>query len=62
MGIYLLKKKVKFMSSIQKVLVANRGEMAIRIFRALTEMKIQTVAIYSREDSGSYHRYKVDEA
>ena len=62
MGIYLLKKKVKFMSSIQKVLVANRGEIAIRVFRALTEMKINTVAIYSTEDNGSYHRYKVDEA
>lgn len=47
---------------IQKVLVANRGEIAIRVFRACTEMKIQTVAIYSREDSGSYHRYKADEA
>lgn len=47
---------------IQKVLVANRGEIAIRVFRALTEMKIKTVAIYSREDSGSYHRYKADEA
>lgn len=45
-----------------KLLVAKRGEIAICIFRALTEMKIQTVAIYSREDSGSYHRYKVDEA
>ena len=50
------------MSSIQKVLVANRGEIAIRIFRALTEMNIQTVAIYSTEDNGSYHRYKADEA
>lgn len=47
---------------IQKVLVANRGEIAIRVFRALTEMKIRTVAIYSNEDSGSYHRYKADEA
>ena len=47
---------------IQKVLVANRGEIAIRVFRALTEMKIKTVAIYSSEDSGSYHRYKADEA
>ena len=50
------------MSSIQKVLVANRGEIAIRVFRALTEMKINTVAIYSTEDNGSYHRYKADEA
>ncbi|OCS87557.1 pyruvate carboxylase [Caryophanon tenue] len=50
------------MSVINKVLVANRGEIAIRVFRALTEMKIKTVAIYSREDSGSYHRYKADES
>ena len=47
---------------IKKILVANRGEIAIRVFRACTEMNIHTVAIYSREDSGSFHRYKADEA
>jgi len=47
---------------INKVLVANRGEIAIRIFRACTELAVRTVAIYSAEDSGSYHRYKADEA
>lgn len=47
---------------IHKILVANRGEIAIRVFRACTEMNIHTVAIYSREDSGSFHRYKADEA
>lgn len=47
---------------ISKVLVANRGEIAIRIFRACTELNIRTVAIYSKEDTGSYHRYKADEA
>ncbi|WP_397537395.1 pyruvate carboxylase [Rummeliibacillus pycnus] len=47
---------------INKILVANRGEIAIRVFRACTELNIHTVAIYSREDSGSFHRYKADEA
>ena len=47
---------------IEKVLVANRGEIAIRIFRACTELHIRTVAIYSKEDTGAYHRYKADEA
>ncbi|WP_028392982.1 pyruvate carboxylase [Bacillus cihuensis] len=47
---------------IRKVLAANRGEIAIRIFRACTELKIRTVAIYSKEDHNSYHRFKADEA
>ncbi|MEW5322526.1 pyruvate carboxylase [Geobacillus thermoleovorans] len=47
---------------IRKVLAANRGEIAIRVFRACTELDIRTVAIYSKEDAGSYHRYKADEA
>ena len=50
------------LKKINKVLVANRGEIAIRVFRACTELDIRTVAIYSKEDSGSYHRYKADEA
>lgn len=50
------------MKEIKKVLVANRGEIAIRIFRACTELHLRTVAIYSREDSGAFHRYKADEA
>src|SRR5699024_9159029 len=45
-----------------KVLVANRGEIAIRIFRALTELNIHTVGIYAQEDEGSVHRFKADEA
>jgi pyruvate carboxylase len=47
---------------IRKILAANRGEIAIRIFRAATELGIGTVAIYSDEDRLSLHRYKADEA
>lgn len=42
--------------------MANRGEIAIRIFRALTELNIQTVGVYAQEDEGSVHRFKADEA
>lgn len=46
---------------IQKVLVANRGEIAIRVFRACVEIGIKTVGIYTYEDRYSLHRYKADE-
>ncbi|MBL4656157.1 MAG: pyruvate carboxylase, partial [Bacteroidia bacterium] len=45
-----------------KLLVANRGEIAIRIFRATSEINIRTVAIYTFEDRYSLHRYKADES
>lgn len=47
---------------IQKLLVANRGEIAIRVFRACTEMSIRTVAIYSEQDMMHMHRQKADES
>ena len=46
----------------KKVLVANRGEIAIRVFRALNELGIGTVAIYSKEDKYALFRTKADEA
>ncbi|MDF2669381.1 MAG: pyruvate carboxylase [Paenibacillus sp.] len=49
-------------TDFRKILVANRGEIAIRIFRACTELNKRTVAIYSDEDSSSLHRYKADES
>lgn len=50
------------LKEIKKLLVANRGEIAIRILRATTELKIRTVAVYTYEDRYSLHRYKADEA
>ena len=47
---------------IKKLLVANRSEIAIRVFRACNEMGIATVGIYSQEDKLALHRYKCDEA
>ena len=47
---------------IRRILVANRSEIAIRVFRAATELGIQTVAIYAEEDKLSLHRFKADEA
>jgi pyruvate carboxylase len=46
----------------KKLLIANRGEISIRISRAATELNISTVAVYTFEDRYSLHRYKADEA
>jgi pyruvate carboxylase len=50
------------MAEIRKLLVANRGEIAIRVFRSAHELGIRTVAIYSHEDRFAVHRVKADEA
>ena len=46
----------------RRILVANRSEIAIRVFRAAVELGIMTIAIYSREDRFALHRFKADEA
>src|SRR5262249_777698 len=48
--------------SIRKLLVANRSEIAIRVFRSAHELGVRTIAIYSHEDRFALHRFKADEA
>jgi len=50
------------MTGFQKILVANRGEIAIRVMRAANELGKRTVAIYAEEDKLGLHRFKADEA
>ena len=49
-------------AKIRSLLIANRSEIAIRVMRAASEMRIRTVAIYSREDRLALHRFKADES
>ena len=49
-------------SIVNKLLIANRGEIAIRIARAAAELGITTVAVYAEEDAQSLHRSSTDEA
>ncbi len=48
--------------AIRKILVANRSEIAIRVFRAANELGLKTVAIYAEQDKLALHRFKADEA
>ena len=50
------------MKHFQKILIANRGEIAIRVMRAANEMGKKTVAVYAEEDKLGLHRFKADEA
>jgi pyruvate carboxylase len=51
-----------FMADFKKILIANRGEIAIRVMRAANELGKRTVAVYAEEDKLSLHRFKADEA
>lgn len=51
--------KVSLNDNMMQVLVANRGEIAVRVFRALHEMNIKSVAVYAKQDIHSIHRQKV---
>jgi len=50
------------LANFQKILIANRGEIAIRVMRAANELGKRTVAVYAEEDKLSLHRFKADEA
>ncbi|CAG8442670.1 2342_t:CDS:10 [Diversispora eburnea] len=57
-----IRRSSQVMGHLQKLMVANRGEIAIRVFRTAHELSMKTVAIYSQEDRLSMHRYKADES
>jgi pyruvate carboxylase len=49
-------------SPIRSILIANRSEIAIRVMRAASELRIRTIAIYSQQDRQALHRFKADES
>ena len=53
---------MKEVALLRKVLVANRGEIAIRIVRAARELGLRTAAIFSEEDRGARHRFTAHES
>ena len=62
LSIYYILRVINLIKNFKKIMVANRGEIAIRVFRACTDLGIRTVAIYSKEDIYSLFRTKADEA
>jgi len=54
--------KEYIMAEFRKILIANRGEIAIRVMRAANELGKRTVAVFAEEDKLSLHRFKADEA
>ncbi|KAL1934537.1 hypothetical protein VTP01DRAFT_6719 [Rhizomucor pusillus] len=57
-----IRRSSEVMGSLRKLMVVNRGEIAIRVMRTAHELSMRTVAIFSYEDRLSMHRYKADES
>ncbi|KAI9031516.1 pyruvate carboxylase [Phycomyces nitens] len=57
-----IRRNSEVMGTLRKLMVVNRGEIAIRVFRTAHELSMSTVAIFSHEDRLSMHRYKADES